>query len=596
MSESFASYDFKSPVETPPPTARDVLDAAVERLRDAAGRFATMSIPDRLALARSMQEGYSRIADRSVAVACEAKGIPFDSSLAGEEWMSGPWPVIRHLRLMRESLEQIQATGNTRIARPRPIADGPLADGDVPGGRLKVCVYPENLIDRVLFAGVSADVHMQEGVTARSLESTRAGFYKEPQHRGRVVLVLGAGNVASIAPTDVITKMFNEGKVCLLKMNPVNAYIGPFIESAFADAIEQGFLAVSYGSVEEGAYLTQHEGIDEIHMTGSDKTHDAIVWGPPGADRDERIAADRPLLDKEVTSELGNVSPVIVVPGPLSERQLRFQAEDVAAAITTNASFLCIAAKMLVMPAGWEGREPFLRELERVLAGVPPRRAYYPGAHERWHALTAGHGSLRCVGDAGASELPWALITDLDPEDVAEPLFHTEPFCSIISEVGVGGAGGVGGDDPISFLDAAVDFVNNKLWGTLAATLIVPKSLERDPVAAEAVERAISRLRYGTVGVNVPPAASFVLGTTPWGGYPGSPRSDIQSGSGWVHNARMLEGIEKVVIRAPLTRFPKPIYFPSHRRTHEAARRLVALDMDGSWAQVPGIVLAALRG
>jgi len=393
--------------------------------------------------------------------------------------------------------------------------------------------------------------------------------------------------------------MFNEGKVCLLKMNPVNAYIGPFIERAFADAIEQGFLAVAYGGVEEGTYLTQHEGIDEIHMTGSDKTHDTIVWGPPGADRDERIAADRPLLDKEITSELGNVTPVIVVPGPLSDKQLRFQAEDVAAAITTNASFLCIAAKMLVMPEGWEGREPFLRELERVLAGVPPRRAYYPGAHERWHTLTAGQGSLRCVGDAGARELPWALITDLDPENNAEPLFHTEPFCSIISEVAVGAAGGVGsagGDDPVAFLDAAVDFVNNKLWGTLAATLIVPKGLERDPAVAQAVERAISRLRYGTVGVNILPAASFVLGTTPWGGHPGSPRTDIQSGRGWVHNARMLEGIEKVVIRAPLTRSPKPIYFPSHRRTHEAARRLVALDMNGSWAQVPGLLLAALRG
>jgi len=248
------------------------------------------------------------------------------------------------------------------------------------------------------------------------------------------------------------------------------------------------------------------------------------------------------------------------------------------------------------MPAGWEGREPFLNELERVLARVPPRRAYYPGAAERWQTLTAGHGSARRVGDAGAGELPWALITDLNPDDDAEPLFHAEPFCSIISEVGVGGDGGDAGDDPARFLDAAVDFVNNKLWGTLAATLIVPGSVARDPVAAQAVEQAISRLRYGTVGVNIFPGASFALGTPPWGGYPGASRTDIQSGRGWVHNARMLEGIEKVVIRSPLTRFPKPVYFSSHRRANEAARRLVALDMNGSWAQVPGLVLAALRG
>jgi acyl-CoA reductase-like NAD-dependent aldehyde dehydrogenase len=580
MSDSFASYEFESPVATPPPTAGDALDAAVDRLCAAAVRFATLSIPDRIALARSMQEGYARIAERSVAVACEAKGIPFDSSLAGEEWLSGPWPVIRHLRLIRESLEQIQATGTTRVVRPGRCADD----------RLRVRVCPENTLDSVLFPGVSVDVHMLDGVTEEGLASARASFYKEPQHQGRVVLVLGAGNVASIAPTDVITKMFNEGMVCLLKMNPVNAYMGPFIERAFAAAIEQGFLVVAYGGVEEGAYLTRHEGIDEIHITGSDKTHDAIVWGSPGPDRDERIVADRPLLDKEITSELGNISPVIVVPGPLTDRQLRFQAEDVAAAMTVNASFLCIAAKMLVMPKGWEGREPFLRELERVLTEVPARRAYYPGAHERWHTLTAGRDSIQCVGDAGTRELPWALITDLDPENAADPLFQTESFCSIISEVAVGGA------EPISFLEAAVDFVNNRLWGTLAATLIVPHSVARDSVTAQAVERAIAKLRYGTVGVNIPPAAAFTLGTPPWGGYPGSSRTDIQSGRGWVHNARMLEGIEKVVIRSPLTRFPKPVYFPSHRQASGAGRRLVALDMNGSWARVPGLVLAALRG
>ena len=96
--------------------------------------------------------------------------------------------------------------------------------------------------------------------------------------------------------------------------------------------------------------------------------------------------------------------------------------------------------------------------------------------------------------------------------------------------------------------------------------------------------------------MNVLPGASFALGTTAWGGYPGSTRADIQSGRGWVHNSLMLEGIEKVVIRSPLTRSPKPVYFSSHRRTHEVARRLTFLEARYSWAQVPGLVLAALRG
>jgi aldehyde dehydrogenase (NAD(P)+) len=63
---------------------------------------------------------------------------------------------------------------------------------------------------------------------------------------GKLVFVLGAGNIAAIPPMDVLTKMFNEGKVCILKMNPVDAYLGSFIEEAFKEAIDKNYLAVVY--------------------------------------------------------------------------------------------------------------------------------------------------------------------------------------------------------------------------------------------------------------------------------------------------------------------------------------------------------------
>ena len=54
--------------------------------------------------------------------------------------------------------------------------------------------------------------------------------------------------------------------------------------------------------------------------------------------------------------------------------------------------------------------------------------------------------------------------------------------------------------------------------------------------------------------------------------------------------------MEKVVSRFPLTMFPKPGYFPSHRTTHKMMPRLVALEEHGSWKHVPGIVIRAMRG
>ncbi len=562
------------------PTSIRQLDDMIARLRETASGWVRLGMSDRIALARSMQAGYLRIARPSVEAACAAKGISADSPLAGEEWATGPWSVVRHLRLVTESLRAIQQTGTTPIGRTGRNADG----------RLTVRVFPGNRIDSVLFSGITVDVHMLPGVSEESLETTRASFYKGRKHDGRTVLVLGAGNIAAIPAMDVVTKLFNEGSVCLLKMNPVNAYLGPFIEEAFADAIARGFLAVSYGGPEEGAYLAQHRGIDEIHLTGSAATYDSIVWGPPGPERDARKARNQPVLTKPVTAELGNVSPVLVVPGPYSAKELAFRAENIAGAMTCNASFLCNAAKMLVTPKAWDQRPSLLAAIEQVLEKVPARKAYYPGAEQRWQRLTNRRGSLRAIGSPGAGELPWTIMSGLDATDASEPAFTTEPFCSILSETEVGS------DDPVEFLDRAVDFANNRLWGTLAADIVVhPKSL-KDARVAEALERAITRLRYGAVTVNSWSGFIFAFGSPPWGGYPGSSPADIQSGNGWVHNTSMLEGVEKAVLRHPLTIVPKPATFPSHRTAHTLMERITQLEAKPSWSKVPGVVATAMRG
>ena len=562
------------------PTSQRQLDEMVARLNEAAPGFVRLSLRERIALARSMQAGYLRIARRSVEAACAAKGISADSPVAGEEWATGPWAVVRQLRLVIESLEAIERTGTTPVGKLGRTADG----------RLTVGVFPGNRIDGVLFSGITAEVHLLPGVTEASLEANRASFYKGRTHKGRTVLVLGAGNITAIPGMDVVTKLFNEGSVCLLKINPVNAYIGPFIEEAFAEAIARGFLAVSYGGVEEGAYLVGHQGIDEIHLTGSAATYDNIVWGPPGPEREARKARNQPLLTKPVTAELGNVSPVLVVPGPYSDKELAFRAEHIAAAMVYNASFLCNSAKMLVTPKAWERRQSLLSAVERVLGTIPTRKAYYPGATQRWQQLTGRRDRMRPVGAPAEGELPWTLLAGLDAADPGEAAFTTEPFCSILSETEVGS------DDPVEFLDRAVDFANNRLWGTLSADIVVhPKSL-KDPRVAQALERAIGRLKYGAVTVNSWSGFVFSFASPPWGGYPGSIPADIQSGVGWVHNTSMLEGVEKSVLRHPLTIMPKPAIFPSHRTAHTLLERLTVLEEKASWAKVPGVIAAAMRG
>jgi hypothetical protein len=73
----------------------------------------------------------------------------------------------------------------------------------------------------------------------------------------------------------------------------------------------------------------------------------------------------------------------------------------------------------------------------------------------------------------------------------------------------------------------------------------VHPSAAKDPTLGQAIERAIVDLRYGSVGVNAWAGYAFAFASPPWGARPSSTPADIQSGTGRVHNAPMLEGMEK---------------------------------------------------
>ncbi len=565
-----------------PPTELSRLDALLARLSDEALPFARLPVSQKIALLRELSRRTQAISEEWVTAACRAKGISLDEPVSGEEWIGGPAVTLRNIRFLLRALTEIEQRGAPIIEQK--------AMRDLAHGATAIRVSPYDAFDSALYGGISAETWLLPGVRRADVQGHQASFYKQKAPDGRVSLVLGAGNVASIPPMDVLYKMFVEGHVCILKMNPVNEYLGPFFERIFEPLIAKGYLAIVYGGGDVGAYLCEHPSVGDVHITGSDKTHDLIVWGPPGPERDDRKRRNDPILKKPITSELGNVSPVLIVPGPYTDDQLKSMAENVAGMICNNASFNCNAAKMLVTAKGWAKREQFIRNLSSVLGGVAPRKAYYPGARQRYEALTNGHGDVRKIGAGSEHALPWTLVLGLDPASQSEGNFTTEPFCSILSEVSVGST------DPREFLNEVVPFANERLWGTLNAMLFVHPSVEADSDGKRAVEAAVAGLKYGTVAINVWPAMGYALCSTPWGGHPSATLTDIQSGLGWVHDTLMLEDIEKCVVRGPLSPRPKLAYFPGHRSLHRLGRRLVDFEAAPSWLKVPGLAATALRG
>ncbi|HEY3233182.1 MAG TPA: hypothetical protein VGJ84_00605, partial [Polyangiaceae bacterium] len=277
-------------------TPASELDRVIGRLHDNAREFARAPLRSKLGWLGEMKQRLAEVAPELVRESCLAKGLDPTSALSGEEWLGGPAVIMRCLRLLERSLQDVDRHGAPHID-PKQIQER--------DGGLSVEVVPANGFEKALFPGVSCTVTLRGSFDRNRFTEDQARFYRQVDPEGAVTLVLGAGNVASIPPTDALHKMFVEGQVCLLKMNPINAYLGPHLERVFAPLIERGYFAVVQGGAEVGAYLCQHAGIDEVHITGSDKTHDEIVWGPPSAERVERKRRGDPVLKKKITSELG---------------------------------------------------------------------------------------------------------------------------------------------------------------------------------------------------------------------------------------------------------------------------------------------------
>ncbi len=449
-------------------------------------------------------------------------------------------------------------------------------------------MLPATGFDRVLMSGASAHVLLRPGVDRDAAIEAQAPLYQVADPEPAVALVLGAGNVSSLPVTDVLTQLFDHGRVCLLKLNPVNEWVGPLLERALQPLIDQRALRVVYGGADVGSYLTTHPRIDWVHLTGSAATHDSLLWGPPGEDHDRRRRGELPpLLGIPVSAELGNITPVAIVPDTYRPAELAFQARNVATMVTNNASFNCLSARMLVTAEGWPQREEFLRLLLGFLAETPTRYAYYPRAHDRYRRFTEGR-EVRRVGEPGPDELPWTLVPALDAAEPDDPLFRFEPFCSLLAEVSVGGP------DPVEFLQTATDFMNDVLWGTLCAAIVISPRLERDPAIAEALDRAVVDLRYGNVGINAWPGMNFGQPALPWGGHlDGSGRTPTQSGTGFVHNAYLLGAVDKGVLRAGLTVRPTPSWFTDNPKGGRVAPVFTDLVAEPRWRLVPRLLARA---
>lgn len=511
---------------------RERLDAAIGDLQVGALTWSALTLAQRVTLLQSVRTSVAAAAEDWSNTAAASKGLDSRHPLRGEEWLSGPYSVLGALDAYIETL--------TRLANGTNPLDGITIDR-APGGRTKVHAFPLTGIDRFLLSGYTGEVWLEPGITPNGARAAAGLAQRTPTESGGVGLVLGAGNITSIPVLDVLYELLAHNRTALLKVNPTQDALVPVYKRAFAPLIGPGLLRVVRGGPSVGSYLTAHPELVHVHITGSAATFDAIVWGT-GSAAARRRRENRPQLKKPITAELGGVSPIIIVPGEWTDADLTYQAEHVATMRLQNSGHNCIAGQVVVMSSDWAQAEDFRTALRRAYANAPERPIWYPGAPSRMDLATEAYPDALVLGDR--------LLVEIDEDDDAAALQSTEYFAPVLGVVSIAGTGQ-------EFLDAAVAYANEQLQGTLGANLLIDPSTEKTLGAG--FDRAVAALHYGSIAINGWTAFGFITPTLTWGAFPGSTIDDVGSGIGVVHNALLLDGVERSVIRGPFRPFPRSL-------------------------------------
>ena len=150
------------------------------------------------------------------------------------------------------------------------------------------------------------------------------------------------------------------------------------------------------------------------------------------------------------------------------------------------------------------------------------------------------------------------------------------------------------GDTAADFLEQAVAFCNQDVWGTLSAHIFIDPRTQK--ANKDALEHAIAELKYGAIAINCWTGVNYGMGAPSWGAFPGHRLDNIESGIGTVHNTFLLDHPEKSVVRAPFIIAPTPAWFADNKNTIALGKKLVEFEQKPTWLRLVGVAMAAMKG
>ncbi len=540
------------------------IDRFITTLRTKSKEFNSIS---NVQLASMLEETISNIKEVSFfwATICSDNKGTTKTPAEGEEWLGGPFASVLATQYYIKSL----------------INDDDLKEKKYNSEENSYKVFPNNFTERITFPFIDAKVIFNKSMSFDDINKYR-GFSKRYDIDPSITLVLGAGNFSSIPYLDVLYHLITRKSVILLKLNPVNEYLKPVFEKVFQNFIERGYIIVTTGNIDESKYMATHPGINHIHLTGSDKTFEDIVYGRELTDKERKSRSLSKINNKPITSELGNVTPIIIHPGKWSTSDIKYQARKIVTAKLNNNGFNCIAAQVVVLPDGWGQTDTLIKFVKHYMSKAKERKAYYPESIERLEKLEKDKGyervnALSCVTPHLTREIKAYSKFEIDEVWSSTIYFKKIEYTSI--------------ED---FANKAIDYCNNELWGNLGVSVII-KDHDRK-FNKHITNLYIDKLNYGTVAINEWAAIGYIIPQLPWGGFPGNRDNDIQSGQSVVHNSMLFESPLKGVVNTKfrISRLIDPPWFVTNKKARRLFKNLTYYQINNSNINFLKLIFAAL--
>jgi len=395
---------------------------------------------------------------------------------------------------------------------------------------------------------------------------------------GPVTLVLAAGNQPFLSAVDVIDCLLYKRRPVLIKHHPLRPFMMEPYSMIFEPLIRRGyFQQILDESIPKTTEILSNLNVGHVHITGSLATDKAVR---------KTLSKSRSLLSETeianmVTSELGCVTPAIMMPAEYTESELHHAVKAIVDLKKANGGCNCLNVNAIVLSKEWEQKDEFRELLIQEMKKQPTSPAYYPGSRERRSAIKEKYESL------GRNRVTVAESTESrgyapNPEDDVvicecgtpgetgynDYALKAEAFGPVLAivELDPSSSGDIkeksennnNDDNNGNIINYAQNvlgpFLNNKdnIYGSLSCALMSPAS-----VNATAVEYTVASLKYGTVAVNCATFMGYeaMAEGAVWGAH--CEDKSRQSGHGYVGNVFGVERVDRTVVYGPpLTKAP----------------------------------------